>query len=300
MPPIFAQIDTDQIDDLGLRDKVTSVVGTLQDLFDWVVHHKNELTVESFFVQSLQNPRTIHNSQQMLNRLKDVMTKVAGNINGYHKELELASRQIQKAEIAANSNTKRAVHFGSRGDVAIDYGLGYGKAIQSKSCFASGYTDVDNHIKKAALQLTGEKVQAETPGAFDRRVVDISIRNSQNRWPKTDADFSPLKIENVVDRVHNCVATYVKGTRGYNKWGELTSNVGISVGTGSKGAHSRTLYANTLGGTSMAIDFVVKIRWAHARQMLVNGSLKAVTQITTRTELAFGAPKTSWILYKST
>jgi hypothetical protein len=88
---------------------------------------------------------------------------------------------------------KRSIHFGVRGDLAVDYGGGYGKAIQSKSCFSSNYSDVDEHIKRAALQLTGERVQAETPTAFDRRVVDISIKNAAKYVARHKRVFCPLR-----------------------------------------------------------------------------------------------------------
>jgi len=295
-----AGIDLDNAPaDADLQLKIGSVTNSLQNLFDWIVAHQLELTVQSFFAPGFQDPRAVHNSTQMLIRLKDVLTRVAGNINGYHKELEWASRKISKPELG-NGGVKRQVHFGSRGDVAIDYGGGFGIAMQSKSCFAAGYTDVDNHIKKAALQLTGEKVAAETPLAQDRRLVDISIKNPNNRWPKTDADHSALTLDNIVQRIHNQVSTYVAGKRGYNKWNELGNNLGGNYGTGSKGNLISRTPAPFTG--NVGIDFVVKIRWDQPRQVIVPGKMAPVniTQVTTRTEQdLFGTTKTVCLLYKS-
>jgi hypothetical protein len=302
MPPVSATIDTDTVNDQDLKAKVTSTAVTLQDLYNWILAHQDELFYQSLWVQP--DPIAIHNSSQMLNRLRDVLTKIAANISGYHKELDLAARQIVKARL--DSTNKRLVHFGSRGDVAIDYGFGYGKALQSKSCFAAGYADVDKHIQKAAVQLTGDLMAAETPGGADRRIVDISIKNSANRWPKTDADNSPLTIDNVVTRIHGNVATYVASKRGYNKWAELTPNVGSSGTQTGPGkyrtrAHHMKYVVPTGPATFMSIDFVVKIRWDHARMMTVPGNPTPVPVrfVATRTELnQHNLPTTRWILFK--
>lgn len=295
----FAIIDLDKTpNDQGLRLKIESVLTTAQQLLTWIVDHHEELEYQGFFVPQFQDARAIQNSTAMLTRLKDVLTKVAGNINGYYKELEWASRQIKKTELTTGE--KRRVHFGIRGDVAVDYGGGFGAAMQSKSCFASGYRDVDTHLQKAALQLTGEKVALETPGAQDRRIADISIRNPNNRWPKTDADFSPLTLDNIVQRIHSQVHTYVQNKRGYNKWNELSNNLGTSVGTNSKGRYiSRTTVPTT---TNVGIDFIVKIRWDQPRLVIVQGKPAPVSirQVTTRTELNAlnNTVTTQWILYK--
>ncbi|MFA5984045.1 MAG: hypothetical protein WC782_08520 [Methylococcaceae bacterium] len=263
---ISIAIDEQLINDKDLVEKLASVATALQDLFDWIVIHKEDLTIESFWSPEYQNPLVIHNSNQMLTRLKDVLTKSAANINGYHKELFLADKHIRK---------NRKIHFGSRGDLAVDYDLGnnplaspYGKAIQSKSCYSAAYGDVDEHIKKAALQLTGEKLPAETPSNSDRRIVDISIKNSLNTWPKTTADKSPLTLNDIVARITKYVTEYAQGKKGYNKWSELTPQLG------QKNTLTQFGRINSRPGWG-EIDLVVKIRWSHPRK--VTDSNKAIT-----------------------
>jgi len=253
-----------------LQLKVNLLLAKVQDLLNWIVQHRGELIVQGFFVDPDVN--AVHNSQQMMNRLQDVMVKAAANVSGYHKELELASKQINKALLFGQGT--RTVHFGVRGDVAIDYGGGYGKAIQSKSCFAARYQDVDEHIKKAALQLTGEKLAAETPGAFDRRILDVSILNPENTWPLTQPGVPTP--ENVRARVHKYVTEYAVDKKGYNKFHELHPGLTNYVDLANK--RSRASNVNFV-----AVDFVVKIRWNPPKTMLVNGGQAPVREIVTRT-----------------
>jgi hypothetical protein len=264
MPEIRVVIDEDDLP-ADTRASAKLAARCLQDLFTWAVEHKQELEFQGFFVQALQDQVAMSNARQMLARLQSVLLKAAANVSGYQKELELASKYLNKTQHASlvQAPEKRSIHFGARGDLAVDYGGGFGKAIQSKSCFSAAYADVDAHIKKAALQLTGEKVQAETPAAGDRRVLDISIRNGGNTWPATNAFITPA-VNDVATRVHKYVTEYTANLKGYNKWGELTYGL-TNQKSGGKG--TAVVYQNmTTGQNVMGIDFVTKIRWDPPRQ----------------------------------
>lgn len=253
-----------ELDDPDLAAKVVFLAKAVKDLFEWIKEHKERLKAKN----------TEHNSDQMLRRLKDALTKSAATVSGYHKELQIAVKHIDKT---------RTIHFGSRGDVAIDYGPSYGKAVQAKSCFSSSYTDVDEHIKKAALQLTGEKLRAETPLRTDRRVIDVSIKNAKNRWPQTDADKSTVKLEAILDRIKQNVKDYEAGKKGYNKFGELDKKIGDSVSLSPR----TNLFISRPAPD--AVDLVVKIRWDNAREVNMGTAaqdekkpIERVTSITVR------------------
>ena len=283
-------INTDLLPD-DLKSSANFAAKSLEDFVVWMDNIRKVFAGADVSKQ--------HNVDQIVIRTKDVLTRIAGNIGGYHKELELAVRQIEKQKLEGIGS--RRIHFGSRGDVAIDYGAGLwcGKAIQMKSCFSTSSTDVDNHIKKAALQLTGEKMLAETPFPLDRRIVDITIRNPDNPWPLPDGFLGhPCTVKEVVKRIHKQVTGYVRGKRGYNKWSELTADVGTNVGRGQRGQPiTRTHLAMPFGQVMMAIDFVVKIRWDHAREMVTDDGPRAkrVIYLATRTGYMNGELKTEFI-----
>jgi hypothetical protein len=257
---MIVTIDASQLTNTDVRTKMLFLGKALQDFHDWIVKHQNDLYFRP-------DPVTTINSNQMLDRLKDVLTKSAATISGYHKELELASKHIGKV---------RTIHFGNRGDVAIDYETpGYGKAIQAKSCFSSNYADVDEHIKKAALQLTGEKVKEETPGSNDRRIVDISIRNADNTWPRTDKQTPSM--ENILERIKKYVTEYTAGKKGYN-FDLLQKNDTRDAFSLS----SRTLRAISRTGE---VDFIVKIRWDTPRWVWIDNSCcREIGSVTVRIE----------------
>lgn len=203
-------------------------------------------------------------TDEMKKRLETVGTQVAGVVSGHLNELRLAQVHIKK---------KREVVFGKRGDVAIDYREDYGKAIQSKSCFAVDAAAVDKHIRTAAVQLSGMKSKKETPTPTDRRAIDICIHNPQNDWP---GQASPTLLD-VVTQVHKCLLGDNKKKAGYSKWNELEAAPSVpGTSSGGKGFHSRPTKAGD-------IDLVVKVRWSQPKSINVDGGQQNLVEIVTRT-----------------
>ena len=295
--PITLNIDVEVLQNEKIQTQFTFLVKAIDDLYTCLKENKDELFVNSLFSAVLYDPHLANNAQAIIGRTESVLNNISGTVSGYHKELQLAFKQSRKAML--DGSTLRTVHFGARGDVAVDYGEGFGKAIQSKSSFADGNADINTMIKTAANQLTGERVAKETPNAKDRRIIDLSIMNPKNPWPRSNLfGNQPFSLQEVESKVHELVSEYVKhnsvnpatntkqGGKGYNKFGELTPNLGTAVGAGNSGnLTSKVTGTDPFGKTAIGIDLVVKIRYNNGRPFLINGQAKLVSQITTRTEL---------------
>lgn len=114
----------------------------------------------------------------LLEKMEKVFTSAYSHVNGLAKEVDSAYGQMMKGRGLV----------GGIADVGSDTPYG-GKAIQHKFTAAKGYADVDAHIKKALLQLTGAK--GETPRNDDIRIADITIDEATNTWPYTQAQATP-------------------------------------------------------------------------------------------------------------
>ena len=284
MPKLTITIDTDEVPP-ALGYKLQTLANTTQEFFNWVVESRNDLVVQGFFVDP--DTTAVHNAQQMLARLETVVTNATAVISGHHKELMLAAKHKNKQRI--DNQGLRRIHFGVRGDLAVDYGGGYGKAVQSKSCFSDATDQVDEHIKVAALQLTGERLLAETPGAADRRIIDITIASAANTWPLTPTqvlgNITP-SVTAMLDRIHTYVSTYVQNKRGYNKWHELDARITNQYSVNQAGRPiSRVHMPNQNGQNEMTTDFVTKIRWNHPKLVTHNTQTGTIRELVVRTAI---------------
>jgi hypothetical protein len=299
MPIIKAEIDTDRLEGIKEKAQVTFLVGAIQNLFDWIVEHKDELTFQSYFV----NPDTVQvaNSQVLLKRLGTVLNNVSGQVSGYHKELDLALKQSKKPVLGGKGT--RTIHFGKRGDVAVDYDNLSGKAIQAKSSFSDTPGDIDQMIKVAANQLTGERSVEETPNFGDRRIIDLTIKSPDNPWPRTSQAtmFSPLTFKELTDRINKMVSTYrehipKKPGHGYDQWKSLSPKLG-AANTKRKDGY---LISRTTGLFGIvAIDFVTKVRFDHPRYLDVSGKLHKMDRFVARTEMVGTSCETVIVIYWS-
>lgn len=300
MPIIKAEIDTDRLEGLKEKAQVAFLVGAIQNLFDWIVLHKDELTFQSYFVHP--DDVQVANSKVLLKRLGIVLNNVSGQVSGYHKELDLALKHSKKPTLSGQGT--RTIHFGDRGDVAVDYGPFSGKAIQAKSSFSDKCADIDQMIKVAANQLTGERAAAETPNATDRRIIDLSIRSPDNPWPRTQmaTNSTPLTFKELTDKINSLVSTYrahVPRTpgHGYNRWNSLSPGLGTAVTRSQTGK----LASRTTTGlfNAVATDFVTKVRFDHPRYVFDSGKLMLLTRFVARTEDSGHGCQTVVLIYWS-
>ncbi len=290
------------IEESPVKEKFRFLVKAVADLLDW--YNDADLEEGAQLVLGLKSSFPwdsvrLANAEKLKSRLKSVLTSAAGQVSGYHKELALATRQLAKSEFHGSGKT-RQIHFGNRGDVAVDYGLGFGKAIQSKSSFAADKASIDEMIRVAANQLTGERSERETPLPKDRRVVDVTIKNSSNPWPET-ALLGPTTLEKVRSRIDHLVRDYKSHEarsrgKGYVGFFSLDNELETLVDPRiSKLPRSRISSHNRVG-----IDFVVKIRWDTPRAIRINDATKSVRQVTTRTQVRYLPGKTWWDGYLRT
>ena len=278
-----------------VKQKFQFLAKAVKDLLDWYLdadlEEPAQLLMGLYGRDRPVDQVRIQNAGTLKARLESALTSAAGQISGYHKELELASRQMKKKEFDGSGATRR-IHFGQRGDVAVDYGLGFGKAIQSKSSFSANKADIDEMIRVAANQLTGERSPAETPNTKDRRVVDVTIKNSTNPWPET-ALLGPTTLEKVRARIDHLVRDYKEHEarsrgKGYTGWLSLDYELDQWVDQ-KPGGKFRSRYTTL---DRIGRDFVVKIRWDTPRAMSIRSVVHRVTQVTTRTQVRFLPGKT--------
>lgn len=130
----------------------------------------------------------------LLQKVEKVFSSTLSHVHGLSKEADSALQHASKA----NRHLIPGV-----GDIGVWAPYG-GKAIQQKFTSTERYADVDKHLKKALLQLTGAK--GEVPRDDHNRVAEIAIDRRDNSWPYTQAQaFAPALntfLGNVRNRVH--------------------------------------------------------------------------------------------------
>jgi hypothetical protein len=140
----------------------------------------------------------------LLEKMEKVFTSSFSHVHGLAKEVDSAFGQMQKG---------RAL-IGGIADVGSETGYG-GKAIQHKFTSTKNYSDVDAHIKKALLQLTGAK--GETPRDGNVRVADVTIEDGANTWPFTQAQPFTVGLNAFLTEVRTRVSTqYTNMVQGLN------------------------------------------------------------------------------------
>lgn len=190
-----------------------------------------------------------------------ILTQAAGPLAGKESELRLyAKHRLDKF--------RTVIYQGKIADVAVDYGNGLGKAIQSKSSYQDDCATINNMIKDAANQLTGER--GETPRAGDRWVIDMAIRSPTNPWPFSQkATYGQKSLVEYITQaklaVHACVTAYAQNSTGLSPAavGKMTDLTGVNVQKlSAKPANTRMVAVNPLtGATANFQSLTVKIRY---------------------------------------
>lgn len=183
--------------------------------------------------------------EQMLQNIEDWMRRIVGAVEGHGAEFELyyTHRFLKKRQVVRGQGIAD-VAIGTNGD-------SFAKAIQSKSTVQKGHSAIDDYIKAAFIQLTGEK--GETPRAIDRPVIQITIWDDANPWPWTQTERWPSR-NIALQQIATRVASVVNATIGQN----LSSSV-LSFGPPPPPNATRTFvnqFPNTHGATLQRGTFV--------------------------------------------
>ena len=108
-----------------------------------------------------------------LKKIEEWANKIHGISSGYKGEFE---------EMYKHRTMKGRAIYGGFADVSVGEPTDFhAKSIQLKSTNQDDHTAVNNMIRVAANQLTGER--GETPRANDRWVIDMIVHNPENTWP---------------------------------------------------------------------------------------------------------------------
>jgi hypothetical protein len=123
----------------------------------------------------------VSDGEVFIRKLEEWANKSFGVIRGYGRELLTAMKHTQKQRRVGFERADVTIE-GTSGSFSID------KAVQLKSTISAVPGGVDEMLKKAYKQVTGNSRATESPLAGERKIIDIEIVGN-NPWP-FDSVFS--------------------------------------------------------------------------------------------------------------
>jgi hypothetical protein len=210
--------------------------------------------------------------REMLTMIEKWARKIAGAVEGHGAEFDL----YYKHRIV-----KRR-HIGPRGriaDVVVGRdGDAFAKAVQSKSTVQAGHGAIDNYLRNALTQLTGEN--GEQPRAGDRPMILITIWDPDNPWPATQAPAQLPTVsvleQNIISRLEDVIGSHLREKAMSGGFGQQVNHAqgflasfpdvsGVQLQATNGGMLRPRATPELYAGPHKVKTLVVKLKWPLAR-----------------------------------